>query len=174
MGCGTSSGMQSFHGGATGRSTGMSSNLPRFSSYATASVRTRSTLRSFFQQNRNFPGGEVNQGSLRKRLHRQLTRNVRAGTLAELEETLKRYEEFKLPADELYYRAVRKVEYLRLKNGLRDAVRRRHHSTLRDAIQAVESSPFADELPNSLQAARVLLDELAYQACVLLNPLVFS
>ncbi|RUS71772.1 hypothetical protein EGW08_020466, partial [Elysia chlorotica] len=48
---------------------------------------------------------------------------------------------------------------------LREAVRRRHYSTLRDAIDAVECSPFAKELPNSVQAARLLLDELAYQAC---------
>ncbi|GFO30667.1 kyphoscoliosis peptidase [Plakobranchus ocellatus] len=122
----------------------MSSKLPRFSSYATSSFR----LVRFISQ---------------KRLHRQLTRNVISGSQVELEETLKRYEEFKLPADELYYRAVRKVEYLRLKNGLREAVRRRHYSTLRDAIEAVEASPFANELPNSTKAARQLLDELAYQ-----------
>ncbi|XP_012938548.1 uncharacterized protein LOC106011908 [Aplysia californica] len=47
--------------------------------------------------------------------------------------------------------------------ALRDAVRRRHYSTLRDAISKVETSPYASELANSLQAARNLLERLTYQ-----------
>ncbi|KAL8570779.1 hypothetical protein ACOMHN_006929 [Nucella lapillus] len=111
-------------------------------------------------RNRNFPDGDVNKGALKKQLRRQLAAAANDGSLKELEEALRTCEQYDVQPDTEYYKAIRKVEYLRIKEGLRDAVRRRHAGTLDRAIQVARASPYALQLASAIAAADKLRAQL--------------
>ncbi|XP_070205575.1 uncharacterized protein [Littorina saxatilis] len=110
--------------------------------------------------NRNFPDGDVNKGALKKQIQRHLSAAVNKGSLKELEAALRMCEQYDVQPDSEYYKAIRKVEYLRIKEGLRDAVRRRHAGTLEKAIHIARASPFALQLASAISAADKLRAQL--------------
>ncbi|KAK7491716.1 hypothetical protein BaRGS_00016972 [Batillaria attramentaria] len=112
------------------------------------------------RRNRNFPEGDANKGALKKQIRRHLNAAMKLGTLDELEEALRMCERYDVQPDGEYFKAIRKVEYLRIKEGLRNAVRRRHIGTLEKAIQTARASPFARQLASAISAADKLRTQL--------------
>ncbi|XP_076465353.1 uncharacterized protein LOC143297066 [Babylonia areolata] len=95
-----------------------------------------------------------------KQLRRHLAAAADKGSLKELEEALRTCEQYDVQPDTEYYKAIRKVEYLRIKEGLRDAVRRRHVGTLDRSIHVARASPYALQLASTIAAADKLRAQL--------------
>ncbi|XP_067665126.1 uncharacterized protein [Haliotis asinina] len=110
--------------------------------------------------NRNFPNGEINQNGLQIRLKRHLSACCQGKSVEELEEALELYKKFIKIPDKTYYAAVRKLEFLKLREGLREALRRRHAGVLDKAIKDALSSPHAERLRNQVHVAEKLRDHL--------------
>ncbi|XP_025077574.1 uncharacterized protein LOC112554166 isoform X1 [Pomacea canaliculata] len=154
MGCGVSSARKDTSFASVGPSSSRS--------YAGLSFSSNNTYKRSYptERNRNFPDGDANKGALKKQLKQQMMAAMKKGDLQKLEEALKRCERHAVTPDEDYYKAIRKVEYLRIKQGLREAVRRRHVGTLEKALRLARASPFALQLASAITAADKLHSHL--------------
>ncbi|XP_071100655.1 uncharacterized protein [Haliotis cracherodii] len=110
--------------------------------------------------NRNFPNGEINQNGLQIRLRRHLSACCQGKNVGKLEEALGLYQKFIKTPDDTYYTAVRKLEFLKLREGLREGLRRRHAGVLDKAIKDALKSPHAERLRSQVKVAEKLRDHL--------------
>ncbi|XP_076465637.1 uncharacterized protein LOC143297271 [Babylonia areolata] len=96
-----------------------------------------------------------------KRKIREKLREATAGSdIEELEKAMDRFTRQKLDDCGDFSRALDRLEYLRLRRDLRDAVRRSHVGVLKKTIEEAENSQFSGQLHNQIEAARRKLQHL--------------
>ncbi|KAL4227722.1 hypothetical protein ACF0H5_013157 [Mactra antiquata] len=99
--------------------------------------------------------------NLFQRKARNKLREATAGhDIESLQNAIKKSEDVKLPHDADYQRAGRRLQYLKIKRGLRDGRMRRHEGTLAKAVDDAENSRFKKAVEPSTNKARRILEDI--------------